>query len=722
MAVEKFSKQKRYDHEHVEFLPYGKKNPAKNFKPKHAKPFRKRHITALAVFVFIFGFCVFGVSVLLVRNAYQRSQSSKTDFARTSKITFNSSLGYRFNFDLSLYDASGSVKNADGSMTTYSSDELLTPRAYYQAQLTPKFDSLGRSIRYDSSYMTVTLYKDTAATDDLPSLANKYQDASTDKFDVAQASEEELTINGQTFLKRTYTNVPIFEGSDTDATTQTILYVANCYGHPLVIKIEGINETFTPVGAYEEIISSTVLENTSAHVLGASYFNPRVVAGWLDPVKSGLRNFIGENETTQQKQARTIATYTPAVVKLYHVVCGELVVNTTSLGYDCLTTTGSGFFVSSDGYLATSGHVVSVSAKDVIVGTAQDDPTTLSSILKLLGYSTAQINQIIDNVNNDPNVFQSILQQIYNLPDDTIYFNGQQDHYVVALGNKSPEFINENDKPNFGVKETDYVKKASLIKADYNSADLVSNTFTGSDVALLKVDGMNYPVVQLGDVNLLAQGEPVTVIGYPAASDNELTDNNSVQSTAATGVISAIRNSNDGQHKIIQSDAPISGGDSGGPAFDEDSRVFGIATYTYVPGDGSETISYMRDVNDLLALAKIQNIKFNTKSSTQSLWESGLNDYYSAHYTSAIDKFEEVKQQYPAHSLADEYIQSAQTHINNGEESTQSSALIYGLVLGMFISLVGAGITIFVIVRHNAMHQHYKAAKAKQHTPGYNHS
>lgn len=102
-------------------------------------------------------------------------------------------------------------------------------------------------------------------------------------------------------------------------------------------------------------------------------------------------------------------------------------------------------------------------------------------------------------------------------------------------------------------------------------------------------------------------------------------------------------------------------------------------------------------------------MQFDAKSETQSLWEDALDDFYSARYRSAVDKIMEVKELYPAHTLADSYLRIAQARIANGEDSG-SPILLYVLVTIAGASMAGMAIMIVVIVRHNRHHQQYKIA------------
>lgn len=89
-----------------------------------------------------------------------------------------------------------------------------------------------------------------------------------------------------------------------------------------------------------------------------------------------------------------------------------------------------------------------------------------------------------------------------------------------------------------------------------------------SDIALLKVEAEDLPVVEIGSSNDLRVGEWVLAIGAPFGFD----------STVTAGVVSATGRSLPSENYVpfIQTDVAINPGNSGGPLFDLDGRVVGI--------------------------------------------------------------------------------------------------------------------------------------------------
>jgi len=99
-----------------------------------------------------------------------------------------------------------------------------------------------------------------------------------------------------------------------------------------------------------------------------------------------------------------------------------------------------------------------------------------------------------------------------------------------------------------------------------------------NDLAVLRVEADNLPIVELGDSESLQIGQTVIAIG------NAL---NEYQNTVTTGVISAVNRSivagdmtgnSEELENMIQTDAAINPGNSGGPLVDLSGRVVGINT------------------------------------------------------------------------------------------------------------------------------------------------
>jgi serine protease Do len=105
-----------------------------------------------------------------------------------------------------------------------------------------------------------------------------------------------------------------------------------------------------------------------------------------------------------------------------------------------------------------------------------------------------------------------------------------------------------------------------------------------SDVALLKVDAEDLPVVKLGDSSKVKVGEWVLAIGSPFDFDHSVT----------AGIVSAVGRSlpNENYVPFIQTDVAINPGNSGGPLFNLDGEVVGINSQIYSRTGGFMGLSF----------------------------------------------------------------------------------------------------------------------------------
>lgn len=108
-----------------------------------------------------------------------------------------------------------------------------------------------------------------------------------------------------------------------------------------------------------------------------------------------------------------------------------------------------------------------------------------------------------------------------------------------------------------------------------------------ADIAILKVEGTGLPVVKLGDSSKVENGEDVVVIGSPFGLESTITD----------GLVSnASRLFEDG-HSYIQTSAPVSPGNSGGPLFNDRGEVIGVVTWKISTG---ENVNFAIPINEVL--------------------------------------------------------------------------------------------------------------------------
>ena len=131
-------------------------------------------------------------------------------------------------------------------------------------------------------------------------------------------------------------------------------------------------------------------------------------------------------------------------------------------------------------------------------------------------------------------------------------------HVVEGRGQISVTLLNET-RP----------RKATLVGSDANN-----------DLALLKIDGASgLPTASFGDSDAAAVGDPVVAIGNALALVGG--------PTVTTGIISAKGRTLGTLDGLLQTDAAINRGNSGGPLVDSNAQVIGINTAVLRDPSGS---------------------------------------------------------------------------------------------------------------------------------------
>ena len=133
------------------------------------------------------------------------------------------------------------------------------------------------------------------------------------------------------------------------------------------------------------------------------------------------------------------------------------------------------------------------------------------------------------------------------------------------------------DRRGYILTNNHVVEGAEQIKVTLPDERAFRGTLVGADaftdLAVLKIEGKNLPVVPLGESARLAVGETVVAIGSPLWIEGG--------PTVTSGVVSALGRSMEEEglpilHNLIQTDAAINPGNSGGPLLNLAGRVVGI--------------------------------------------------------------------------------------------------------------------------------------------------
>jgi serine protease Do len=133
----------------------------------------------------------------------------------------------------------------------------------------------------------------------------------------------------------------------------------------------------------------------------------------------------------------------------------------------------------------------------------------------------------------------------------------------------------------------------------------VIGTDVRTDVALLKIDSQELPVLELGSSADLKVGEWVVAIGSPFSFDHSVT----------AGIVSAKRRSLPSEQYVpfLQTDVAINPGNSGGPLFNLDGKVVGINSQIYSRTGGFMGVSFAIPID--IAMDVVEQLKTTGKVS-----------------------------------------------------------------------------------------------------------
>ena len=116
------------------------------------------------------------------------------------------------------------------------------------------------------------------------------------------------------------------------------------------------------------------------------------------------------------------------------------------------------------------------------------------------------------------------------------------------------------------------------------------------DLCALSVAGLQAPIVPMMSFRSLRSGQRVYAVGAPRGLDLSITD----------GLVSGLRSN--GAFPLIQTNAPISPGSSGGGLFDTDGRLVGITTGSLAGGQQLN----IAIVSDLISLLPTRSVNIQT--------------------------------------------------------------------------------------------------------------
>ena len=301
---------------------------------------------------------------------------------------------------------------------------------------------------------------------------------------------------------------------------------------------------------------------------------------------------------------------------------------------------GSGFLYRPDGYLITNGHVAQFAN--------EKDPKAVQDRFR-------------DAV---PQIFEEILDKFQSqlgrslTPDE-----------VNSLKEQILKLINDGDLQIESTSLTVFLANGTSYPGEIKEySDPIGEG--GKDIAIIKIDGKNLPTVALGNSDDVNVGDPLTIVGYPGEATNAtlsglFSKKSLLVPTVTNGRVSAVNKTDYKGTPVIQSEAVINHGNSGGPAFDANGRAVAVATYTLDKSEGAvEGLNFFVPINTALEFVRQAGAQPQRGPFDQT-WQAALDAYAGQHWYKAHELLGSVLEMMPNEPDAMRLEQQAAVNIRN---------------------------------------------------------
>ncbi|HSB70989.1 MAG TPA: trypsin-like peptidase domain-containing protein [Candidatus Methylomirabilis sp.] len=162
------------------------------------------------------------------------------------------------------------------------------------------------------------------------------------------------------------------------------------------------------------------------------------------------------------------------------------------------------------------------------------------------------------------------------------------------------------------------------------------------DAALIKVEATNLPTVRLAPSigQAVALGQQVIIVGFPGVVvwHDFLSKKSRAEATITFGRVSAFR-LDVNERWILQTDASISWGNSGGPAFDVKGEVVALATFISTSMEGDQAIqgfNFLIPIDSIHALAKQVGMAPSSDSPFTREWNQAVDAFVAGNLPDAL--------------------------------------------------------------------------------------
>lgn len=308
------------------------------------------------------------------------------------------------------------------------------------------------------------------------------------------------------------------------------------------------------------------------------------------------------------------------------------------------TMLGSGFIITPDGYVVTNAHVIDASDESTKQNFAQE------AFAKIINQDVSDIEASMGRKATD--------EEIKSLTNAESWYFSQ----TLTVENIKTEY-----SVVIGVTGANGVIVSKTIPAQVVTR---GEPIPGKDVAILKLEEKHtYPTIRIGDDTQMSTGDPVYVLGYPGVATFHplISEESMTEATLTTGLVSA-RKKMKGGWDVLQIDAAITHGNSGGPVMNDKGEVIGLATFGSADEQRGQEVQGMNFIVPATIVKEFlkQGNVTPSMSDISLLYEQAMDLFDQSHFKKAVKKFKEVKDANPSFPFIDKYLKDTQSNIDKG--------------------------------------------------------
>ena len=236
----------------------------------------------------------------------------------------------------------------------------------------------------------------------------------------------------------------------------------------------------------------------------------------------------------------------------------------------------------------------------------------LSFVCGMLGAylicQTVSVEQVVKNITTSELVENSISSSVDKVYGSTVVVIASSKGKQISTGtgfiykkNNGKAYIMTN---NHVIDGADSVEVEFNDKSDKVDAEIVGGD-TYADIAVLTIKDDNYTVVEMGEVDSLKLGDTIFTVGSPMGVNYKGTVTKGILSGKERMVeVNLSGTTSDYYMKVLQIDAAVNPGNSGGPLCDVSGKVIGIISLKIVQ-DEVEGMGFAIPIEDAVKYASL---------------------------------------------------------------------------------------------------------------------